>query len=68
MDPSFSWTILCSSAQSHAAITASGCSPEVAEMILAETAAFCRQAAAGKPRGTRRALYAKWGADNHEGR
>jgi hypothetical protein len=44
MDPSISWTVLCSSAQSHAAIAANGCSPEVAEMILAETASFCRQA------------------------
>jgi hypothetical protein len=45
MDPAFSWTLMCSSVQSHAANAASQCSAEAAGVILAETKKFCDQAA-----------------------
>jgi hypothetical protein len=43
MEPSMSWAMLCASAQSYAVTSASGRSPEIAEMIHTETAAFCAQ-------------------------
>jgi hypothetical protein len=43
MNPSSLWTLLCTSAQSHATMTASQCSAEVGEVIVAETRKFCQQ-------------------------